>query len=110
MNKTIPFCVALIGCGGGSAADEEEHQWRHLAVFGFGPGGSDYIALDVSHMSPASPRGPLEVLWSTADPDLAPTYTPLLGETWSRPALTYHVPSDDMSITSSTPTRPAGKA
>lgn len=80
-----------------SAADEEEHQWRHLAVFGFGPGGRDYVALDVSHMSPASPRGPLEVLWSTADPDLAPTYAPLLGETWSRPALTYHVPSDDMS-------------
>ena len=37
------------------------------------------------------------MLWSTNDPDLDQVYTPLLGETWSRPALTYHVPSDDMS-------------
>jgi hypothetical protein len=80
-----------------SSADVNDHRWRHLAVFGFGPGGSDYVALDVSHMSPASPRGPLEVLWSTDDPALSATYDGLLGETWSRPALTYHVDGDDMS-------------
>lgn len=80
-----------------SSADPDDHRWRQLAVFGFGPGGSDYLAIDVSHMSPASPRGPLEVLWSTDDPALAATYDPLLGETWARPALTYHVPGDEMS-------------
>ncbi len=80
-----------------SSADAKDHRWRHLAVFGFGPGGSDYVALDVSHMSPASDRGPIEVLWTTDDPGLAATYDDLLGQTWSRPSLTYHVPSDDMS-------------
>lgn len=80
-----------------SSADEGDHRWRHLAVFGFGPGGSDYVALDVSHMSPASSRGPLEVLWSTNDPSLVATYGPLLGQTWARPSLTFHVPGDDMS-------------
>ncbi len=80
-----------------SAADVDEHRWRHLAVFGFGPGGTDYVALDVSHMSPASSRGPLEVLWSTDDAGLAPIYDPLLGETWARPSLAFHVPADDMS-------------
>lgn len=79
-----------------SADDPDDHRWRQLAVFGFGPGGSDYVAIDVSHMSPASPRGPLEVLWSTNDPDLDDVYDPLLGETWARPALTYHVPADEM--------------
>ncbi len=80
-----------------SSADEDDHQWRHLAVFGFGPGGSDYVALDVSHMSPSSAEGPLEVLWSTDQPSLEATYDAVLGETWARPALTYHVPDDDMS-------------
>jgi hypothetical protein len=79
-----------------SAADEADHQWRHLAVFGYGPGGHEYVALDVSHMSRLSSRAPLEVLWSTADDDHAATYDGLLGETWSRPAITYHVPGDDM--------------
>ncbi len=80
-----------------SSASEADHQWRHLAVFGFGPGGSDYVALDVSHMSPVSSRGPFEVLWSTNDASLAATYEPLLGQTWARPSLTFHVPGDDMS-------------
>lgn len=79
-----------------SAPDSEDHRWRHLAVFGFGPGGHDLVALDVSHMSPNSPQGPLEVLWSTDDDALAATYDPLLGQTWARPALTYHVPGDEM--------------
>lgn len=80
-----------------SPADAGDHRWRHLAVFGFGPGGSDYVALDVSHMSPASSRGPFEVLWSTNDPSLVGTYGPVLGQTWARPSLTFHVPGDDMS-------------
>ncbi len=80
-----------------SDPDEEEHRWRHLALFGFGPGGSDYVALDLSHMSPESSRDPVEVLWSTDDDDLTGTYEDLLGETWARPALTFHVEADEMS-------------
>jgi len=80
-----------------ASADADDHRWRHLAVFGFGPGGSDYVALDVSHMSPASSRGPVEVLWSTDDPSLEAVYDGRLGQTWARPSLTYHVPGDDMS-------------
>ncbi len=80
-----------------SSADEADHRWRHLAVFGYGPGGHEYVALDVSHMSDQSPRRPVEVLWSTTDDDHRDTYDKLLGETWSRPALTFHVPADDMA-------------
>ena len=80
-----------------SAPDEADHTWRHVAVVGMGAGGSEYIALDVSHMSPESPRGPIEILWTTEDSGLADAYDELLGETWARPALTYHVPGDVMS-------------
>lgn len=80
-----------------SEPNEAEHRWRHLAVFGYGPGGHDYVALDVSHMSPESPKSPVEVLWSTDDDKHAATYNPLLGETWARPSLSFHVPGDDMA-------------
>jgi len=80
-----------------SDADEAKHQWRHLAVFGYGPGGHDYVALDVSHMSPESAEQPIEVLWTTDDDDHAATYKALLGETWARPSLSFHVPGDDMA-------------
>lgn len=68
-------------------------EWRHLAVVGMGAGGKAYMALDVSHMGRAAE--PLEVLWTTEDAALAPVYRPLLGETWSRPALTYSFPGAD---------------
>ncbi|MEE9386206.1 MAG: type IV pilin biogenesis protein [Nannocystaceae bacterium] len=75
-------------------ADEGEGKWRHILIVGSGIGGSELLVLDVSHMSPESDADPVEVLWTTRDSDLADTYAPLLGETWSRPALIYSVPDD----------------
>ncbi len=48
-------------------------------------------------MSPSSEERPIEVLWSTDDNEHADTYNPLLGETWARPSLSFHVPDDDMA-------------
>lgn len=75
----------------------DDGQWRHLAIMGSANGGNLYMVLDLGHMSPASPRGPVEVLWTTHDPDLADKFAARLGETWSRPALVYHVPNDNLS-------------
>lgn len=85
----------------GDESDESDDRWRHLGVLGYGIGGTDYLALELSHMSPASPSGPFEVVWRTEDPT-RPTrtasYDALLGETWARPALSYHVgPGDSIS-------------
>jgi len=74
------------------AADD---RWAHLGIFGFGEGGREYYALDLSHMSPESPDGPFDVLWSTEDPLLKADYDAYNGETWSRPALTYRMVNDD---------------
>jgi hypothetical protein len=77
--------------------------WRHLLIIGSGKGGNHYSVLDVSHMSPKSPQGPLgggnplEVLWTTFDPALKADYEDILGETWARPALIYHLPNDDIA-------------
>lgn len=73
-------------------------QWRHLAVLGFGAGGNEYIALDLSHMSPESPLGVVDVLWTTEDTDGSRNadYDDMLGETWARPALAYHVRNDNL--------------
>jgi hypothetical protein len=77
--------------------------WRHLLIIGSGKGGNHYSVLDVSHMSPKSPQGPLgggnplEVLWTTFDPGLKAVYEDMLGETWARPALIYHLPNDDIA-------------
>lgn len=80
-----------------TSADERDHTWRHLAVIGLGAGGSEYMALDLSHMSPYSSRDPVEILWTTStSPDEA-YFTRGLGETWSRPALAFHVPSEDIA-------------
>jgi hypothetical protein len=73
--------------------------WRHLAVFGFGAGGPEYVALDLSHMSPMATQGPIEVLWTSEDAALAADYDAINGETWARPAITYHVPNDDLDQT-----------
>lgn len=86
--------------------DPADGRWRHLLVMGLAAGqserrdgtrGGEYFALDVSHMNPTSPRGPLEVLWTTEDAALRDDYEPLLGQTWARPALSYRVPANDAS-------------
>ena len=73
--------------------------WRHLVVFGFGPGGQDYVAMDVQHLSPSHPAGQFEVLWSTEDATLKAGYDLVLGETWARPALSYHLDPDELTST-----------
>ena len=82
----------------GWAYDEETTSWRHLAVFGLGPGGSEILALDVSHMARLAADDPVDVLWTSSTSELAGDYADTLGETWSRPALTYAVPGDEMSL------------
>lgn len=79
-----------------SSTKPSDHTWRHLAVIGMGVGGREYYGLDLAHMSPASPRGPFEVLWSTTSAESA-FYDQWLGETWARPALTYHVPGESVA-------------
>lgn len=69
-----------------------EGDWRHLAVVGMGPGGKEYMILDITHMGRLQSDEPIEVLWSTEDSAHKATFDDLLGETWSRPALTYSFP------------------
>ncbi|RMG94295.1 MAG: type IV pilin biogenesis protein [Deltaproteobacteria bacterium] len=77
--------------------DPNTDAYRHVGVFGMGKGGTELVALDLSHMSPSSPKGPFEVLWTTEDPLLKSAYDDINGETWARPALTYDVPGDDLA-------------
>lgn len=77
-----------------TAADEADHRWRHMGYIGMGNGGQELIALDLSHMSPESPDGPVEILWTTEDTTLDADYDQMLGETWARPAIGYHVDSE----------------
>lgn len=77
--------------------DATDNRWRHLGVMGMGAGGTEYAALDLSHMSPESAREPLEVLWTSEDPDLVADYSQYNGETWARPALGYYVPDDQIT-------------
>ncbi len=76
------------------STDAAAPKWRHVGIIGMGAGGTEYAAFDLSHMSPASPREPLEVLWTSEDPDLEAQYSRFNGQTWARPALSYHVPGD----------------
>ncbi|MCA9696781.1 MAG: type IV pilin biogenesis protein, partial [Myxococcales bacterium] len=78
--------------------DEVAQQWRHIAVFGLGPGGSEILSLDVSHMARLQDDDPFDVLWTTTTSAITDQYAETLGETWSRPALTYAVPNDEMSL------------
>jgi len=80
-----------------TSADSTDHTWRHLGIIGMGAGGTEWIALDLSHMSPSSPSGPIEVLWTSEDQGLKAQYDAYNGETWARPAIAYHVPSDEAS-------------
>lgn len=73
--------------------DEGTGEWRHLGVIGMGAGGYEYITLDLSHMNPDMGT-PVDVVWTTEDAAVKSEYDPILGETWARPALTYHVASD----------------
>ena len=76
-------------------ADPALHRWRQLAIMGMGAGGTEHLVLDVSHMSPQSPLGPFEVLWTTEDAGLKAQYDLYNGETWARPAMGYHVPGEN---------------
>ena len=88
-----------------SSANQAEHRWRHLAIIGMGVGGTSLVALDISHMSPYATTGngmPVEVMWTTerlSDNAASPTdnalYAQYNGETWARPAISYHVPNED---------------
>jgi hypothetical protein len=78
--------------------DDEAGTWRHLAVFGLGPGGSEILALDVSHMGRLQTDDPIEVMWTTSTTSIAADYAATLGETWGRPALTYAAPNDSMAL------------
>jgi hypothetical protein len=76
------------------AADPEQHRWRQLAIMGMGAGGTEHMVLDLSHMSPQSPQGPFEVLWTSEDAGVKDEYDAYNGETWARPAMGYHVPGE----------------
>jgi hypothetical protein len=78
--------------------DANAKKWRHLGVFGLGAGGTEMIALDLSHMSPSADDGPLEVLWTSEDAALKSDYDGFDGETWARPALGYIVPSNVLGV------------
>ncbi|MCA9697768.1 MAG: type IV pilin biogenesis protein, partial [Myxococcales bacterium] len=78
--------------------DEQKQKWRHLAVFGLGPGGSELIALDVSHMGRLQDDDPFDVLWTSSTTSMAGQYATTLGQTWSRPALTYAVANDSLAL------------
>ena len=78
--------------------DDVAETWRHLAVFGLGPGGSEIMALDVSHMGRLQSDDPIDVVWTTTTASNAADYAATLGETWSRPALTYAPRNDSMAL------------
>jgi hypothetical protein len=82
----------------GLAFDDKTKKWKHLAVFGLGPGGAEILTLDVSHMGRLQGNAPVEVLWTSSTSEIAAEYLDSLGETWSRPALTYGVVNDEMSV------------
>ncbi|MBX7083096.1 MAG: type IV pilin biogenesis protein [Nannocystaceae bacterium] len=82
----------------GFAYDAANTRWVHLGVFGFGAGGQEFYGLDLSHMSPESPSGPFEILWTTEDDAVAADWDNLLGETWARPALTYQLPNNELTV------------
>lgn len=81
----------------GWAFDADANQWRHLAVLGLGPGGTEILTLDVSHMGRVE-DDPIDVVWTSSTTDIADDYAATLGETWSRPALTYAVSNHLMSV------------
>ena len=77
--------------------DTADDRWIHLGVFGMGGGGAEYAALDLSHMSPSSASGPFEILWTSEDSGLKRAYDAYNGETWARPALSFHVAKESIA-------------
>jgi hypothetical protein len=82
----------------GWAYDASASKWRHLGIIGLGVGGTELLAFDLSHMSPSSPEGPLEILWTTEDAPLKASYDAWAGQTWARPALVYEVPNNVLGV------------
>ena len=97
--------------------------WRTLFFFGVGVGGKEYYALDITHVTAADGSTPARfyctsttdtrcvgLRWSTDDKvdygdiraqdNLQATYDPLLGETWSVPAIS-NLGSERVVITGS---------
>ncbi len=81
----------------GWAYDAAATRWRHVGVVGMGAGGHEFIALDLSHMNPDL-GVPVDVLWTTEDTADGRNveYDEILGETWARPALSYHPGNDQI--------------
>jgi hypothetical protein len=77
--------------------DHDKQIWRHLAVMGLGAGGREVLAFDVSHMGRLAQDNPIDLLWVTSLTDIADEYDDSLGQTWSRPSLSYMVPGDDIA-------------
>ncbi|MGA1796331.1 MAG: PilC/PilY family type IV pilus protein [bacterium] len=71
--------------------DDDKDTWRTVLVCGEGPGGYNYFALDVTHPSPGdhdyNASKPFKVLWHTRDKNLRNIYEPIVGESWSTPAI-----------------------
>ncbi|MFV8756616.1 type IV pilin biogenesis protein [Nannocystaceae bacterium ST9] len=81
----------------GWAYDHQNQTWRHLASWGFGAGGNELLVFDVSHMGRLAQDDPIDLLWTTETVSIADDYDDSLGETWSRPALTYMIPGDSIA-------------
>jgi len=68
-----------------------DDEWKTVLVCGEGPGGFHYFALDVTHPSAGdidyNADQPFKVLWHTRDQRLRSIYDPIVGETWSTPAI-----------------------
>lgn len=79
----------------GWAFDRDTNEWRHLVVFGFGKGGRELAVLDMSHLGDLSNQ--VDVMWTTESSIYKAWYDTFLGDTWSRPALSYTVPGEDLS-------------
>ncbi|MGA1843839.1 MAG: PilC/PilY family type IV pilus protein [bacterium] len=71
--------------------DDDYDTWRTVLICGEGPGGYNYFALDVTHPSPGDigydADKPFKVLWHTRDQYLRSKYEPIVGESWSTPAI-----------------------
>jgi hypothetical protein len=80
----------------GFVYDSAAGKWRHLGVFGFGKGGTEYVAMDLSQMGRIAEEQPVQILWTTdtVSSTWQTFYNDSLGETWSRPVLTYQAPND----------------
>ena len=77
--------------------DHQANIWRQLVVWGLGAGGNELLVFDASHMGRLAQDEPIDLLWTTETSSLADDFDDGLGETWSRPAITYMVPGDSIA-------------